>query len=158
MTVQELAAKYVACAQRRTRDNGEKFWVFEPEDEDLEDLIFKAHGDMLPDDWRYSFVVDALREIQDATDKWLDEPGFDYTQDLSNYQATVWLGSHGSRSSYVDDHIQDYGIDEKKFSVISAILNGYAAEKEEVFFSVLSSLRSLVDVDFDSKEGDDDNE
>ena len=32
------------------------------------DLVHDAHGDMLPDDWRYSVIQDALETIADSDD------------------------------------------------------------------------------------------
>ena len=146
MTIQELAEKYVAYAQRRTRDNGEKFWFFESEDEDLRDLIFKSHdsGDVMPDDHRYAFIRDALLAIAEADEEWLEDPDFPYDTDISNYEAAMWLASRNDRAAYVDEYAQEFGVEAKNFSVISLISQGYAAEKREVFQSVLSSLQALA--------------
>jgi len=147
MTIQELAKKYVAYASRRTRDNGEKFWVFDSEDEDLRNLICEAHdsGNVLPDDYRYAFIRDALLAIAEADEEeWLEDPDFPYDTNISNYKAATWLASRNDRAAYVDEYAQEFGVDAKNFSVISLISQGYAAEKREVFQSVLSSLQALA--------------
>ena len=57
MTIQELANRYYKMFIRDTRDDGTEYVKTTDErPEELTELIHKAHGDMMPDDWKYKFV------------------------------------------------------------------------------------------------------
>lgn len=72
------------------------------------DLCRTAHADMMPDDWRYEFIQDALTELSEADD-WDDvEPDVDslypYTADRLK-----WLASHLDRAGYCDEAMEETG-------------------------------------------------
>jgi hypothetical protein len=68
------------------------------------ELCHHAHGSMMPDDWRYEFIQDALHALQDGA----DEDGIDldtlypYTADRLD-----WLASHLDRPGYCDEAAVD---------------------------------------------------
>ena len=59
MTIQEKAQKMLDQFERRERDDKSKFWCLKDDAENKEiyqDIIFEAHDDMMPDDYKYRFV------------------------------------------------------------------------------------------------------
>ncbi|HUM44856.1 MAG TPA: hypothetical protein PKI14_18070, partial [Fervidobacterium sp.] len=72
--VNELAREALEWFETGTRDSGEKFVkTKDGRPEWLTDLIFTAHGDMMPDDHRYKFIEEALDLIANQ-DVDLDRP------------------------------------------------------------------------------------
>ena len=93
---------------------------------------------MLPDDYRYKFILDALEIIANSDQEAeLDYPEIEadiYTGDL-----TAWLHSRNDRVCYLTEALEEYDIDDGFWALQEAQLR----EREEVYFSVLNSLREL---------------
>jgi hypothetical protein len=142
-TVNELAREALEwfITDTRDRDNGEEFIKTKDGRPDwLENLIFTAHDDMLPDDYRYKFIEDALIMIADQDeDADLDRPEIEadiYTSDL-----TKWLHSRNDRVYYLTEALEEYEIKDGFRALQAAQLR----EREEVYFSVLNGLRELCE-------------
>jgi len=110
-------------------------------------MCFAAHqdgsqGGMLPDDWRYQFISDAIDCITETT---CEEDAQEcmangvsiYTSDLMD-----WLGSHNGRQGYCDDALKEYGAVE---STDQLIRMGQAMERDEVFSAVYRFLLDMVE-------------
>lgn len=137
MTIQEKAAEISKMFVEKTRDDGSKYWSTDSADEAIRDMCHDAHGEMLPDDWKYRFIVDALDLIAEADD--VDDVTIEpdvYTADL-----TAWLASHNGRVDYLTRVLEEFGTTDG----IGAIAMAQAFEREEVYFSVLSSIRAMVE-------------
>ena len=66
MTLQELAQSAYDRFELRERDNGDSFVTLaDNAPEWLTDLVRDAHGDMMPDDWRWSAIRSAVDFIAD---------------------------------------------------------------------------------------------
>lgn len=146
-TIETLAADFARRFEGATRDDGTKYRRVRTDDanEDLTALIMAAHdgGEVLPDDWRYQMIEDALDAIaEDGEDATL-EPAI-YTHEL-----TGWLHSSADRFGYCDEVIEEHGKPEGMTQILQL---GMAREQEEVLASVLSSLRKLVEAAEDSGE------
>lgn len=62
-TVQQLAAEAYGCFETAERQDGETFWrLKDGSPEWVTDLVLNAHGDFLPDDWRYACIGAALEQ------------------------------------------------------------------------------------------------
>jgi hypothetical protein len=138
-TVNELAKEALGWFITDTRDNGEEFVKTKEGRPDwLENLIFTAHGNMMPDDYRYKFIEDALQYISDQDeDADLDRPEIEadtYTSDL-----TKWLNSRNDRVYYLSEALEEYGTNDG----FQALYLAQLCERGEVYDSVLSSLREL---------------
>lgn len=144
MNIQELASAYQSCFEKITRDNGETVWIISDifdKCDNLTNMIRSAHGDMLPDDWRYEFIVEALSDLADCND-----PDEVYPEpDIWNHDLLKWVGSHLDRVWYVDEAVQEYGIDARDFSLISTLQMGQTREKEEVLEVVRSHLQEQLE-------------
>ena len=110
-TIQTLAAEAGACFETATRSrvvggsgeleedryvrvkDGSPEWVTE--------LVHAAHDDMLPDDWRYEKIADALEYIAEVDDP--DDSGefADQAVDIYTGARLAWLASHLSRPGYL---------------------------------------------------------
>lgn len=144
-TIQQLAEELRDQFETARRDNGESFDKLKTDaPEWMSDVMREAHGDMLPDDYRYSFIREAVELIADAdadadVDSLRDqlEPAT-YTGDRLR-----WLASHLDRLGYVDSATEELGHSDQ--GVAGDIGQGQLAEKEEVFGQVLDALAELVE-------------
>lgn len=149
--VSELAREALEWFETGTRDNGEKFVKTKDGRPDwLENLIFTAHDDMLPDDYRYKFIEDALQYISDQDeDADLERPEIEadtYTSEL-----TKWLHSRNDRVYYLTEALEEYEINDG----FQALYLAQLCERGEVYDSVLSSLRELCKDQEDEEEQED---
>ena len=127
----ELAREARGYFEKRQRDNGEGFWSFNSETtpEWVWDLARDAHGDMLPDDWRYAYIVESLDEIAETD---AEEVGdMDPCEpDIYNSDRLTWLASNLERPGYCDQAMQDFGVHPTDTLEIIGI--GQAYERDEV--------------------------
>ena len=142
-TVQELA-KVARCAfTLETRDDGSKYWTYGHCKPDwLYELVQEAHGGtgpegMMPEDYRYQFIVEALDALEEAEDP--DEARDGYEFEHRNYALALWLGSHGHRFSYCDQWAEEYGQPEDTYNLLAG---GHLAERLEVLELVRGSLEA----------------
>jgi hypothetical protein len=104
------------------------------------ELCHHAHGSMMPDDWRYEFIQDALGAIADGADEdRIDLDGlYPYTADRLD-----WLASHLDRPGYCDEAVRDLGA--APADVLAFVAMGMDAELREVFALVLSRLEEIAE-------------
>ena len=135
--VQDLAieaSKYFTIGER---DNGETFfykttsncpqWVTE--------LVRNAHGDFLPDDYRYKWIAYALDAFSDYED---GHNAIDEVQpDVYNFDLLKWVSSNLYRMAYVDEAIQNGAQD-----LASALTWAQSDEIRETYYGVLESLEA----------------
>lgn len=123
-------------AYTRCRD-GRPEWVAE--------LVYAAHGEMFPDDWRYDAIRSCLGAIHD------DDLGEDDATEWADGHVDVytgrrfaWLASNLLRSGYCDEAVEEFGYE--RFPGMSTLAGlGQFAESEEVYWSVLRSLQARVE-------------
>jgi hypothetical protein len=101
----------------------------------------KAHDDarLLPDDWRYAFIeqaVDALAGHEDA-----DDARSSLEPDIYTSGLTAWLHSHNDRVYYLGEALREYGTCRDGFQLLAA---AQMIEKEEVFQQVLAALEDQL--------------
>jgi hypothetical protein len=166
--VHELATTAARCfetARRATgdtdsgpREDGDEYVrIRDGSPEWVTDLAREAHGDYLPDDWRYQFISEALDAISEAdVDADLDEVGDEFADDVDIYtgKLTDWLGSRASRHGYVDEAVEEMGHGD---SVMADIARGQYQERREVFGQVCAFLEQRAEWDTDDdteSEGD----
>ena len=141
-TIRTLAAEMSAAFEIRTRDNGDKLVHLRKDAPDwMYEIVRGAHGEMLPDEWRYRFirgVVDAIadsEDLDDARDEFVDDVSVD-TKNL-----VAWLGSHTVRAAYVDEAVEDM---DRSGSIMADIQSGQSAERGEVFDLVREDLKNCA--------------
>jgi hypothetical protein len=103
-------------------------------------LVYSAHGDFLPDDWRYNVIQDALEAIAESDDP-EDAAGefADSAVDVYTHARLKWLASNLNRAAYCDEAAQEFGA-EGSPDIISMIGLGQYYEASEVYGLVLRAL------------------
>src|SRR5690606_30515781 len=140
MTVQELAREALRYFIRKRREDGSEYVaVTKDRPEWVHQMVYAAHndGEILPDDWRYEFVLESLYAIEDSDPDELDE--LELEADSSPLE---WFISSMRRVAYVDEAIEELGW---TGHVMDAIEHGQYIEKNEVLRIVLEALREIAD-------------
>jgi hypothetical protein len=148
----ETATREDGSTYVRVRDDGPAW---------LRDGIAEIHGtDMLPDDWRFALIRDALGALEDAGhDDRIDAEHSDTTSEIAdsavdtyNADRIAWLGSHGARVGYVDAAVSD-GLVSADADTLDRIAGGQYAEASEIAARVLEA---VADVHEEQDDDDDD--
>ena len=139
-TLKEIGSKF----ECKTRDNGEKFWVFNGDS----DFIREIHGtDILPDDWRFEKIdelVDKLQEydfesVDRLKDKGLDYEIIDNLVDTYHGDLLTWVSSNLHRANFVEDFVDEMGRS-KHFSLFKALQGGQYIEISMLMNNLLNTL------------------
>lgn len=140
----------------RKRDDGDEFTSLDKSAPDwMTDVVREAHGDMMPDDWRYKMIsecADALVDV-DPSD-WQDQD-FEICDGLVDvYNSTLldWLSSHGQRAAYIDE-ARDEGLLAEDADEMNRIMVGQFMEYREILGSLMAEF--IDDEDEDDEDEDD---
>jgi hypothetical protein len=137
--IQTLAKEASAYMTTDTRPNGERFYKTTDNCPDwFSDLVREAHGEMMPDDYRYRFISEALDAFADYDDT--DSALEQIEADCYTYNLIEWLGSNLTRQYYTDEALENGAPD-----TFAMLYNGQAQEKDEVYRSVLQSLETQLE-------------
>lgn len=141
-TTQERATEALSWFEtaRRDEDDPESSFVRTKDGapEWVTALVYAAHGEFLPDDFRYQAIRSALQWIADEGED--DAYEFAYSEaDVYTSALIDWLGSNLRRIGYVDEAAEELG---PVAGIVEAITRGQAAELAEVYQSVRDSLES----------------
>ncbi len=141
-TIQELASEYSNMFETKTRTNGDKFLCVKDEckDESLTNFIHKIHDDMLPDDYKYQFIVECL----DAISENIDFNDIHIEADIYNYELLKWVSSHSIRQGYCDDALEAYQ-GAKDLTLMQIISEGQFIEKNEVLHYTYNFLTDILE-------------
>ena len=136
MELQKLAQE----VRKYFEDHPHKENTFRMKDEApqwVRDMVFEAHEDFAPDDYKYNYVVEALDALASG-----DIEGETLEPEVYNYQLLNWLGSNMKRIGYVDEAREDCGPSE---GIMQDIMMGQRKEKLEVFNIVRSCLEERAE-------------
>lgn len=113
------------------------------------DMVFKAHeqGQVLPDDYKYAFIVESLDRIEETDDP--DEAANEIEADVYTSDLYAWLTSLMSRQGYVDEAVQEFG---EPGGIVDQIMLGQVREKHEVYWTVLNFLRKQIEEEEDQAD------
>jgi hypothetical protein len=143
------AAELAVMFEVRKRDNGERFIALDDSAPQwAQDFVREAHGtEMLPDDYRYQWISEALDLIAQtgADTEDADDLARRFADDVDIYTHSLltWLASNLTRIGYCDEAITE-GMTEAN-DLTSIIMAGQASERYEVFQNVLTALEQLED-------------
>lgn len=147
-TISTLAREAYDALETRTRDDGERFTTTRDDaPEWVRDLVMHAHGDFLPEDWRYETIRDALEQLADgdyetADDAREDDGDFaDSAVDVYTAPLLRWLASNLNRPGYVDE-ARDEGLISGQENITQQITVGQYLEAREVYALVIDALES----------------
>jgi hypothetical protein len=140
-TIEELAKELSDRLITKTRANTEQtpfVCLKDDSPEWMQDVCRKAHGDMLPDDWRYEFIEEAALALQNYDD--FESAMSAIEPSMYNNALLAWLASNSSRVDYADN-----AIDSGARNIMDAIQWAQCEEKREVYQSVFDSLTELAE-------------
>jgi hypothetical protein len=146
-TIHSLAAEAASWFERRTRDDGETFVCLKDDrPEWVLDLTMSAHGDFLPEDWRYATIEAALDFIHDTEADEDDSPHefADGHVDVYTGSRLAWLSSHLTRPAYVDE-AREEGLIGPDTDIVEAIGVGQYMESLEVYRLVWEALSERLE-------------
>jgi hypothetical protein len=146
MDTMERATLARSFFETAKRDNGVEYYrTTDDAPEWVSPLLCRAaHGGMLPDDYRYQFIVDALDILSETDDD--DEIAERLDGDVNVYYAgqAAWLASHIERFGYCEDAAKEYGMPEP-FNLSALLMMGQLAERREVLDAVRAFLADMDD-------------
>jgi hypothetical protein len=147
-TLAQLADEASGFFERRSRSTGDEAETFvalrDNAPEWLSELVRSAHGDMLPDDWRYRIIERAVDRISDynleTSDDAHDAAGefADGAVDIYTADRLAWLASNLERVGYCDRAAGEFG--DSAGDIVATIGLGQYAEASEVYGLVVEAL------------------
>jgi hypothetical protein len=160
--MQSLAHEAYSAFERKTRSDDSKFVSLRDDaPEWVQPIVYAAHGEMLPDDWRYECIQAAFGAISDAVegteDGELSQEFADGYVDIYNHALIEWLGSHGHRQGYVDEAVEEMG-GHSDLGITGDIALGQYTEAREVFDNVWQGLAEVCEDQEDAELEEDDSE
>ena len=155
-TIRERAQWHLNNFERGERESelptDGKIWVIKDErPQATVDLVRTAHTDpggdqMLPDDWRYEYIVDALYSLvemdEDATEDDYIERSWEIEGEPYHSNLTAWAASHLYRPSYADEAIAEFGLEDS--DTMNRLFQGNLYEQRFVFESVLMFIQNEI--------------
>jgi hypothetical protein len=146
MSLQETAREASGWFETATREDGSRFVrTKDGAPEWVKDLVHEAHGDFLPDDWRYNVIQDALLWIADSDDPEDSAGEFaDGAVDVYTGARLAWLASNLTRPGYVDEAREEFGADTDS-DITEQIGLGQYMEASEVYGLVLQALETVTE-------------
>ena len=145
MELKDKADRFYSQIEKHTRDNGKEFYCLKDgAPKEFQDIIHEAHGDMMPDDWKYDFIFEAAAALAET-----DDPD-DITMEPDIYASDRlhWLASHLDRANYVDEAVSEFGTDFRN-GIVDLIGLGQMREKEEVLSIIRHELEQWEPEDED---------
>lgn len=142
--VAQKAKDFIADFKCETRPSTEeKFYTLKANaNPDLCRLVREAHGDFLPDDFRYEMIVDALYAFGDCEDD-ADLEEVQLEPDVYNHDLLKWLSSNLNRIAYCDETREEFGLIDA--DLMTLITYGQQREKDEVISLVRDFLINLCE-------------
>ena len=146
---QTAAAALAAAFVSDTRSNGELFFkLIDGAPEWMQEAMHDAHGDMMPDDMRYSMIrkiAEAIAELDDDAD-FDDERGdiVDAVPSCYHDARFAWLASHNSRADYCDE-AQAEGIVAADARLSDRIAAGWYQEADEIYSALVQAIETQAE-------------
>ncbi len=152
-TIQALAQEARRYFTPKTRPNGD---IFQTRTDDcpqwVTDMTFAAHhdGQILPDDYRYQFIVEALDAIAEGYDD--PETAIDELEpEHRTYQLLTWLRDSHDGPGYVDEYVTELGLlllpgdMGGNAGLVPLVMGAYGIEQREVAYTVLEALTERME-------------
>lgn len=136
-----LAHEALCYFEYRERHNGTKYWAVEKDaPEWVHKLAFVAHaeGDILPEDFRYLFIIEALEALVENP----GEPEILWEPDVYTSELLKWLEAYPNyRMGLVDEAVSELGWN----GLFDALRAGQLKEKQEVLTLVRAFLEKKIE-------------
>lgn len=148
MTVHEAAEKALEWFTTARRSGGGTFVTLREDHPPwVQELCHRAHGDMLPDDWRYQAIMDAVEYISRSAGT-LDDSVNEFADsmvDVYDVDRVNWLDSNHSRGEYCNEAMRELGVSTDDPSIYAIIGMGQYQELTEVYTLVFEFLEEYVE-------------
>lgn len=139
--IRMLAGEALAWIENRKRHDKTECWAVEGNaPEWVKNLVWSVHNkvDILPEDFRYLFIVEALEAIVENP----EEPDIIWEPDVYTSELLKWLDACPSyRMGLVDKAVSEFGWN----GLFQALQAGQLMEKEEVLQLVREFLENEVE-------------
>lgn len=146
--LQELAEEAGKLFIKANRPDGSQFTKLDHSaPEWLSDLVREAHGEMLPDDYKYEFIEEALSAIEDNYNKDQASDNVYEQLDTVTSRLTRWLASSIARVAYCDEVLENSSIETTNELLATAQRN----ERLEVFEIVYTELEKQLEIEHDKE-------
>ena len=143
--IEALATEAAGYFERATRDDESTYTrTVDGAPEWVTDLVYSAHGDFLPEDWRYACIEAVLDHLADGGDPEDPHPFADEHVDIYNAARLQWLASNLTRPGYVDEARAE-GLIGPDADIMDQIGIGQYQEAVEVFGLVTAALERQRD-------------
>ena len=149
MTISEAATEALSYFETKQRDNGESFVSLrDGHPEWVEDMVREAHGDMLPEDWRYKAIEEVITAISENEYEGEDDANdsasevCDSLVSVYTHELTQWLASSNARIGYLDEAVRE-AVKEDGASIL--LMQAQYREYMEVYSSVVQSLAAYAE-------------
>lgn len=96
-----------------------------------QEFFHHAHGDMLPDDFRYKMIHSILQEMDDNEE--YEDLNIDDLIPIYTNELISWLDSSISRLSYCDQYLEEFW---QVSDTIHLLSGGYMMELNEVYYLI----------------------
>ena len=135
-----------------TRPDGSTYWhTNDVRPAWLDDIVYHAHGEILPDDFIYQSLQAAFVWLVEALDHASYEGDVpdpmdfaDAHTDAYNADLAAWLASHVLRGSFVDEAREEYGND-LDASIWTLIARGQHMELQRIAAVVIEGVEQRAD-------------
>lgn len=128
----------------KSREDGSEFTTLRDDRPDwVQQLVYDSHDGMLPDDWRYECIYQAVCFVRDCED-W-DDRADEFANDMIDTNSADlidWLGSHSSRAGWVQEARDEFG--DAGSDIWDEIARGQLYEARDVFALVTRGLGELL--------------
>lgn len=139
--IQVLAGEALSYFEYRQRHDETWYWAIEANAPDwVQNLVWAAHdkGEILPEDFRYLFIIEALEALVENP----KEPEVMLEPDVYTSELLKWLEDCPSyRMGFVDEAVGELGWN----GLFNALQAGQLREKEEVLQLVLEFLEKRIE-------------
>jgi len=113
----------------------------------VKNLVRESHAGHLPDDYKYTFIANALDLIVESGDfEDVEDVRSEIQADTSTHDLLVWLDSHSNRTAYTDVVLEEYWPQDTH----QLLELGQLREREEVFDLVVSELTKRAEHDLEA--------
>ena len=133
--IQEIAQQVLDQLERRTKLGEDTYITLKVgAPEWMTEFVHEAHGDFLPDDYRYEFIEESLQAIVDHGG--IEDARESIEPEIYTGKLTHWLSSNLARHEYTD-RVLEYG---PPSSTANLLMAAQLEEKHETFDLVVGAL------------------
>lgn len=115
-------------------------------------VIFTAHDAMMPDDFRYQFIKDAVAAIADHPGRDAAREIIEDDQEIWNSTMSQWLSSHMSRWEYVDEILEERAMTRHVPKLFELLQHGMLREKLDTFELTWNALHETLERDKEAQD------